>query len=137
MLSSLALLLVAMSCNRGSSSEEKTPMAKESELALLMREMFAEGMSLKMSVMTGEEIEGLNRFEKIHDAIPTDHDVSGPLFDAFADAYINSIRLLEEADSSSVKYFNSMVDNCMSCHTEFCPGPKKRIKKLYIIEDKD
>lgn len=36
--------------------------------------------------------------------------------------------------SFSVFRFNRMVDQCMNCHTEFCPGPKKRIRKLYLKE---
>jgi hypothetical protein len=54
------------------------------------------------------------------------------VLEAFAETYIASIKSLETADSSSVFKFNNMVDQCMNCHTEFCPGPKNRIKKLYI-----
>ena len=104
----------------------------DSELALLMREMFDEAALLKQRVIDGEKPDGLKRFEDIHRAVPTDKEVKGPVFDAFAASYIGSIRQLEAEDSSTVFRFNRMVDQCMNCHTEFCPGPKKRIGQLYI-----
>lgn len=104
----------------------------DSELALLMRDMFTESDSLKQLVENGRQLSGLRRFEEIHSAIPTDSTVRGPVFDAFAQNYIASLKQLEQADSSTIFNFNHMVDQCMNCHTEFCPGPKRRIKKLYI-----
>ena len=104
----------------------------DSELALLMRDMFEESDSLKQLVLDGNQLSGLKKYQNIHSAIPTDPTVTGPVFEAFAEAYINSIKELEASDTNSVFIFNKMVDQCMNCHTEFCPGPKKRIKKLYI-----
>ncbi|MCF8277933.1 MAG: hypothetical protein K9J17_14460 [Flavobacteriales bacterium] len=104
----------------------------DSELALLMRDMFEESDSLKQLVIEGRQLSGLKKYKDIHSAVPTDATVRGPVFDAFAKNYIESIKALEAADSVSVFRFNKMVDQCMNCHTEFCPGPKKRIKQLYI-----
>jgi cytochrome c553 len=106
----------------------------DSELALLMRNMFSESDSLKQLVVAGKTLSGLKRFEDIHAAIATDPTVRGPVFDAFSDAYINAIKQLESSDSSSVLKFNNIVTQCMNCHSKFCPGPKKRIKQLYIQE---
>jgi len=96
--------------------------------------MFSESDSLKQLVVTGKSLSGLKRFEDIHTAIATDPTVRGPVFDAFSDAYINAIKQLESSDSASVLKFNNMVTQCMNCHSKFCPGPKKRIKQLYIQE---
>jgi hypothetical protein len=106
----------------------------DSELALLMREMFEQSDSLKQLVRDGRPLSGLEKYQLIHSAIPTDPTVTGPVFEAFADAYIRSIEELENSDTNSLAQFNHMVDQCMNCHTEFCPGPKKRIKKLYIVD---
>jgi hypothetical protein len=106
----------------------------DSELALLMRNMFSESDSLKQLVVAGKTLSGLKRFEDIHTAIATDPTVRGPVFDSFSDAYIDAIRQLESSNSTSVKKFNNMVTQCMNCHSKFCPGPKKRIKQLYIEE---
>lgn len=104
----------------------------DSELALLMREMFEEGERIKAQIENGETPSGLKKFETIHSAIPTDEDASGPVFEALATGYLNALKNIEEGDSTTVFRFNNMVDKCMNCHTEFCPGPKVRIKKLYI-----
>ena len=104
----------------------------DSELALLMREMFEEGERIKQQIENGKTPTGLKKFETIHTAVPTDSDVTGPVFESFASAYLESIKTLETSDSVSVFKFNQMVDQCMNCHTEFCPGPKTKIKKLYI-----
>lgn len=140
------IILVAVAMFASCSSEpeaEKKDCAKppkkhainpngDSELALLMRDMFEESDSLKHLVVNGEQLTGLKKYQDIHSAIPTDPTVTGPVFEAFAEAYIHSIKELEKTDSTSIFKFNNMVDQCMNCHTEFCPGPKKRIKKLYI-----
>lgn len=104
----------------------------DSELALLMREMFEEGERIKAQIEAGESPSGLKKFEAIHSAIPTDENASGPVFESFATSYLEAIKVLENSDSASVFKFNNMVDQCMNCHTEFCPGPKRRIKKLFI-----
>lgn len=134
----LLLVLIVSACQQINSDKANTERPinpnGDSELALLMRDMFDESDSLKKLVMEDKPLAGLKRFEEIHSAIPTDPEVTGPLFDAFAKNYIESIKALEAADSASVFNFNHVVDQCMSCHTEFCPGPKKRIKQLYISE---
>ena len=134
------MLLLVLSVLVGCSQQEEKPTPEkrpinpngDSELALLMRDMFDESDSLKQLVLEGKQLSGLQKFEDIHSAIPTDPDASGPVFEAFAKNYIESIKVLEASDSKAVFNFNHMVDQCMNCHTEFCPGPKKRIKKLYI-----
>jgi hypothetical protein len=135
------MLMVAMtwSCStkRG---ERPTPVKKvnvinpngDSELALLMREMFTEGERIKHQIEAGEAPSGLKKFKLIHSAIPTDANASGPLFESFATSYLEAIKELEASDTVSFFKFNRMIDQCMNCHTEFCPGPKRRIKKLYI-----
>ena len=131
--SALFLSIVWSACQPQSSNSPKPLNPNgDSELALLMRDMFEESDSLKRLVMDGKQLSGLKKYQDIHSAIPTDPTVQGPVFEAFAEAYINSIEALEASDSASVFNFNHMVDQCMNCHTEFCPGPRKRIKKLYI-----
>jgi len=129
----LILLPVALfSCKQPINHERSVNPNGDSELALLMRNMFNESDSLKRLVLAGQRLTGLRRFKEIHSAIPTDPEVTGPVFEAFAINYIESIKALEKSDSLKVFNFNKMVDQCMNCHTEFCPGPKKRIKQLYI-----
>lgn len=133
----IVMLIIGLAaCGQQQESKKPKPLNPngDSELALLMRDMFEESDSLKQLVVHGKQLSGLKKYQDIHSAIPTDPTVTGPVFEAFAEAYIQSIKALETADSSSVFNFNHMVHQCMNCHTEFCPGPKKRIKKLYITE---
>ncbi len=131
----ISIIVLAVACQQDEARKKtKHPVNPngDSELALLMRDMFEESDSLKQLVLEGKALSGLQRFEEIHSAIPTDPDVTGPVFEGFANSYIESVKTLESSDSTTVFNFNRMVDQCMNCHTEFCPGPKKRIKKLYI-----
>ena len=131
-----AVLIIG--CSTGSEEPKTaTPINPngDSELALLMREMYEESDRIKQQVQAGKTPTGLKRFEAIHTAVPTDSDASGPVFESMATAYIESVKALEKADSSSVFRFNALVDQCMNCHSQFCPGPKVRIKKLYIRTD--
>jgi len=135
----IAMLAAITACDRPAPEPQPRPVSpnNDSELALLMREMFEDSERIKAQMIRGVETLHATSlpqrdFAAIHAAIPTDSTVRGPVFTAFADAYLESVRQLEAADSTSVFRFNRMVDQCMNCHTEFCPGPKKRIRKLYI-----
>ncbi|MDB4678239.1 hypothetical protein OAE93_00760 [bacterium] len=130
----LLVVAVCIGCEQKPKTKTNRPINPngDSELALLMRNMFSESDSLKQLVVTGKPLSGLKRFEDIHTAIATDPTVRGPVFDAFSAAYIIAIKELESSDSASVLKFNNMVTQCMNCHSEFCPGPRKKIKQLYI-----
>ena len=130
----LIVIMICIGCEQKPKTKTNRPINPngDSELALLMRNMFSESDSLKQLVIAGKSLSGLQRFEEIHTAIATDPTVRGPVFDAFSDVYIDAIRRLESSDSASVMKFNNMVTQCMNCHSEFCPGPRKKIKQLYI-----
>lgn len=106
----------------------------ESELALLMRDMASDAERMKEQIKKGEKPEVLKRFETIHSAVATEPDeVKNEKFKAFANAYLASIKSLKTATTEESKLiFNGLVETCMNCHTVFCPGPKMRIKKLYL-----
>lgn len=104
----------------------------DSELALLMRQMAVESDSIRAAVLRGETHPVWTRLQDLHSATPTDSTVKGPVFEGFANAFINSVKTFESSDSLRLKHFNAVVDGCMQCHQEFCPGPMKRIAKLYV-----
>lgn len=109
----------------------------DSELALLMREMFEDGMRIKEQIEKGEQPKVLKKFEAIHTAAATQPEkVNDPAFDAFADTYLGLLKNLESADKAQIpQLHNVMVESCMNCHRTFCPGPMVRIKKLYLPEN--
>lgn len=105
-----------------------------SELALLMRKMFDEGMEVKEKIKKGEEIGPYPAaYEKIKLATPTEADMKQDNFDAFADDMIAALKKLHQNPAEERKEnFNRFVSTCMSCHDMMCPGPKRKIVKLTI-----
>lgn len=106
----------------------------DSELALLMREMFDHGMRMKKAIKKGEPLVVERNFEEILTATATQPEkVASPEFKAFAIAYINIMERMDEGtNEETVMLYESMVSNCMACHTAFCPGPRMKIKHLYL-----
>jgi hypothetical protein len=106
----------------------------DSELAILMRQMADEAEMIKAQIENGEK-----------PTIRVDHDIimtaeatepkkkERPEYKAFAEAHIQSMELLADADTSKMlTLYDNMVNNCINCHKELCPGPLVRIKKLKI-----
>jgi len=104
----------------------------DSELALLMREMFDEAQAIKTQIDKGDPIEVNVAHEKILTAHATEPDkAASEEYRAFADLYLRSIDNLRSAKPDDVgPIYNNMVVNCMACHKELCPGPLVKIKKL-------
>ena len=107
----------------------------DSELALLMRSLFIEADSFRLLIATGEgniNKEFVENIRKSHDAVPTKPSMKPAEFEAFNQLLLNDAIELLETDTVSIEKFNAMVDRCMDCHRSVCPGPTKRIKKLYL-----
>ncbi|MCF6342433.1 MAG: hypothetical protein L3J31_06475 [Bacteroidales bacterium] len=139
----LFLLLFAMSCGDSdcekecSSSTTKTSSINpngDSGLALMMREMFEEGMRMKGEIQEGKKPEVFKKFEEIHKVSATEPEKqASDDFKVFAKAYHQSLESLKSATAEDAKpLFKNMVDACMTCHRSMCPGPMVKIKKLYI-----
>ena len=108
----------------------------DSELALLMRQMYLDADSIKQLIVSNEGTisdEFIAELQQVHAAIPTDSTVKTPEFKAFNDLLINQAKALQENTKDRVEGFNQLVARCIDCHQSFCPGPIKRIKKLIII----
>ncbi len=106
----------------------------DSELALLMREMFDDGMRMKQQIEKGDKLEVLAKFEKIHSAQATEPEkAASKKFKMYADAYLNMIEQLKVSSPEDTEVlFQGLVESCMNCHRAMCPGPMVRIKKLYL-----
>jgi len=108
----------------------------DSELALLMRQLFYDADSLKQSIINDKgnvSDEFISELERIHSAIPTDPEVKTAEFIAFNDLMINEAKELQAATDNKAEAFNQFVNRCINCHQVVCPGPIKRINKLKII----
>ncbi|MCB0707115.1 MAG: hypothetical protein KDC34_17485 [Saprospiraceae bacterium] len=104
----------------------------DSELALLMRAMFLDGMQVKEALKKGEKPEISVEFEKIHSAKATEPEkAASDTYHAFALAYEQSVLALQDAAADAAPvYYDQMVSACMNCHKAICPGPTMRIQQL-------
>ena len=128
-----------------SGTEEKKDSAKvckndvnpngSSELAQLMRSMAAWTDTVKHHVHQTTPPLPIN-FSRIHLLTKTDSTIDKKLFDQFADIYTQKVNDFIATDPKldiREKKYNEMVSTCVSCHENFCHGPIKRIKKLFLI----
>ena len=108
----------------------------DSELALLMRDMFDDGLRVKKEMLTGKLPEIKTDYHGIHTAIPTEEGKNASLeYQLFAKAYEASVERFKTAEGNEKpQAYQTMVETCMNCHQEVCPGPMVRIKKLYLSD---
>lgn len=129
----------------GDSSETKLSSGEErgttkllveepSELALLMRGMKQQSISLKAALEKGDSLnfEILEEWKRIHSAAPTEEGKKTPIYHGFADAFLSSVDTLKLVTVNKKQYYNMMISACVDCHSELCPGPVSTIQKLKI-----
>ncbi len=105
----------------------------DSELAWLMRSMYDDGEKMKLAVQNKQLPEDFReKFKNIHTATPTDSTVKGEVFDASAKAFLQTLDKFYTEKENQVENFNIVVNACVACHQNYCPGPIKKIKKLAI-----
>lgn len=108
----------------------------DSELALLMREMHTDGMKTKHQLLAGKTPEIKVKYEKLFTAKATEpQKVASPEYAAYATIYETAVNnFLERSGNAQVDSYKTMVDACMNCHQQICPGPMVKIKKMYLSE---
>jgi hypothetical protein len=106
----------------------------DSELAVLMREMLHSADTMRANIKSGNPPGKFpEAFLKLHTAKPTDADTKHESFDAFATNYIDNLQILcRSSQVESVKNYNAVINTCLGCHNEHCPGPIKTIEKLFL-----
>lgn len=109
--------------------------SEDSELALLMRDMFDKNMVIKGKLQSDDYPETYPEdFSNMHTAEATDPDEINEVYHSFVDMYLGMIKQYNETPDKEGKIiaFNNSVKACISCHQEYCQGPIPKIKKLYI-----
>jgi cytochrome c556 len=103
-----------------------------SELALLMRSMYTDSEQMKKAILAGKLPEDLReKFKKMHSAVATEADMKDAAFSAMADVFLKNMDKLYD-DKNQIEDYNVLVQSCLACHQNHCPGPISRIKKLII-----
>jgi hypothetical protein len=132
-MASVMLLMISTSCTDKPKSLNPNG---DSELALLMREMYDDGMKTKQQLLDGKEPEVHVKYKQIHTAKSTESlHVDPTNFSPYALAYEAAMDSFIAAEASSkVAAYQTMVNACMNCHQTVCPGPKVKIRHLYFSE---
>lgn len=133
----LVIVLLLQSCGSSDKIEKvagKMLMHEPSEMALLMRQMYAYQKVVKTQIVSQDSLPAYpEEFTKIHTAVlmdPTERDVE---FDSLAIKFIAFQKAVFTANSDSATYyFNQSVNTCVACHQTRCTGPIPKITKLLI-----
>lgn len=104
----------------------------DSELALLMRDMFDDVERMKRQIAEGKPVSSSIDHEKILTAHATQPEKAASAeYKAFAVQYLSIIEALKDAGPDKAEsLYSSLVTGCMSCHQAMCPGPIVKIRKL-------
>jgi hypothetical protein len=106
----------------------------DSELAILMREMFEDGMVTKQSLLEGKTPEVNVDYKAIHTSESTmPEKVASTEYMLFAKSYEASVEALHNAKPAHrAQAYHTMVDACVNCHKTVCQGPIVKINKMYF-----
>ena len=115
-------------------SNDELEMYVPSELAKLMQEMYDANTNWKEEILKGNiPTEFPEKYKKIHSAKSSNENAGSEFYNAMATSYITAVEDLTKATPENAKdKFNTMVNVCVECHLQVCPGPVSRIKKLTI-----
>jgi hypothetical protein len=129
---SILSIIYILSCSDINKKPSNT--SNGSELTLLMREMFDDGMKIKEAILEGENPQIMNKAKALMSAHSTDPEVAiSEEFEIFAQSYLAAVEALEEVNNENrTTQYEIMVTSCMNCHRSLCPGPMVKIKKLYL-----
>jgi len=121
-----------------SSSEQNsvTPLNPngDSELALLMRSMYDDGMEMKSAIKNGEAPKSHIDISQLYTSEPSVRGkVDSPEYQAFALAYEAAFVGLGKAQVDKKEHaYKALVNSCIACHKSVCPGPIVRIEKMKL-----
>ena len=134
----LSLLLAGLACTSENKADCAAPAPLnpngDSELALLMRDMFDDAMRMKKQLQKGEQPVVQKKFTAIRSAEATvPEKAETTIYKVHAETHLATLEALQNAElADAPNLYHNMVESCMNCHRAMCPGPMVRIKKLYL-----
>lgn len=107
---------------------------ERSELALTMRQMYDQMKPVADSLRKGlpVTVDYLERYQSIHTDHPTDPKKTDEAYQAMAASFLEVYEAFENARENRTQAFNKMIDACLGCHQQKCPGPMKTIRTLRV-----
>ena len=144
----LLILAVVVGCQEASKPEDfgekESPKLREgitiingverSELALTMRDMYDQMKLVHDSLKTGKTIstDYLSRYKSIHTDVATEPEKIDEVYQGMASNFLSAYERFEAETENKPEAFNLMLDACLACHQQKCPGPIKAINKLKL-----
>ena len=150
MLALSLLVVISLACSTIATKDESNPKAEKqqelpegitmvkgverSELALTMREMYDQMKLVRDSLSRGDKVQKkfLSRFKSIHTDHATEPEKIDDVYNGMASSFLASYERFEDTDTNRIESFNQMLDACLACHRQKCPGPIKAIHKLKL-----
>ena len=103
----------------------------DTELAILMRDMYDEAEKIKNDIAAGKEVKFNLKHHEILTAESTmPEKAASPEYKSYAEIYLNAIEQMKNKPEDPEAAFQNMVASCTACHQSLCPGPLVKIKKL-------
>lgn len=135
----LLCMFIIAACDKKQSAEEcANPLNPngDSELALLMRKMIKHLETEHAAILANQAaVSYPAEFEKIKTAKRTETKDVSENFQAESDIYLNSLKAYHNSTAENrITNYNNLVNSCVNCHMNECPGPVKTINKLIIAQ---
>ena len=137
---SLLVIVTGISCSENAKTCEAdnapvlapTNPNGDSELALLMRQMFEDLEEVKGKIDEGKRVKIKLNHEKLLTAEATQPERTETVeYEAFARHYLGIMEDLKKTVPEDIEpVFGDLVSSCITCHEAMCPGPLVRIRKL-------
>lgn len=100
-------------------------------MALMMRTMANYCDTMRLKINQGQAVDSSTfPLMPFWTAEPTDSSVLEPLFFSNAKRFENAYRKLMQDQLHQKENYTAVIAECTHCHSSFCSGPLKRIRKL-------
>ena len=102
-------------------------------MALMMRTMANYFDSMRLKINNGEVVDSVNYpLMPFWTAEPTDTSVLETLFFNHAKQFETAYRQLMSTTENQKENYTVVINTCIQCHSSYCSGPLKRIRKLTL-----
>jgi hypothetical protein len=102
-------------------------------MAQMMRTMAIYCDSMRLKINKNETVDSVQfPLMPFWNAEPTDSSVLETLFFNNAKNFAASYRLLMSNKENQKENYTAVINNCVNCHSIYCSGPLKRIRKLTL-----
>lgn len=118
------------SCETGVDSTIMNP-NNSKPMALMMRALANTADSIRVQLLADKTVD-MTQYPliKFWTVEPTDSSVLEPLFFENAKAFEAAYQKLIQEPQNQKDNYQAVINTCIQCHSTYCSGPLKRIRKL-------